>query len=93
MLEGTAEDAQRAEGEAQVQGDREARETKVENIYRDNLAQEVLQGPPRERPRVACSLSPQWDRWLPAEAPWKDWGLQTTQAGCAGCLSSGSLTF
>lgn len=48
MLEGTAEDAQRAEGEAQVRGDRDARETTDENAYRANLAPEVWQGPPRE---------------------------------------------
>lgn len=71
MLEGTAEDAQRAEGEAQVQGDRDARETMGEKAYRASLAPEGWQGPPREHPREACSPSPQWDCWLPA-----DWGLQ-----------------
>lgn len=66
MLEGTAEDAQRAEGEAQVRGDRDARETTDENAYRANLAPEVWQGPPRE-PTVgllaSCRLGAA-DAWL-----------------------------
>jgi hypothetical protein len=37
MLEGTAEEARRAEGEANVQGDRDARETGGENICKDQL--------------------------------------------------------
>lgn len=50
MLEGAAEDAQRAEGEAQVQGDRDARETMGENTYRANLAQKCGRALPGSTP-------------------------------------------